>query len=467
VRSATPTHPPRKASRLGERIELSGWTPLLVFVLCHVPLALAMYRSPSIASAHVATTVGIALVLALGPRIDRVLFAVAYITGAEVLWRLTHAAVPWETGKYAVVITLLVAMTHMREVRWRLLPGLYLLLLLPSAILTFDDLPFNEARQYVSFNLSGPLSLAVAVWFASHVRVGVRSLRMTMMCLLGPIVGVAAITVVATFRSPDVTFGTQSNFDTSGGFGPNQVSAMLGLGAMVAFLQLIRRGVPWTVRVVMLGVLTLLAAQSALTFSRGGLYGAVGGIAVGMVILLRDARSRFTIVVGAVAVLAVANYLVFPRLEQFTSGALSQRFEELDTSNRRTILQEDLRIFRDHPVIGVGPGRARDYRDVGPTAAHTEFSRELAEHGVLGLFAVIILCYLVYLRLRRSEPPAQKALAAAFITWAILFMTHSGMRLAAPGFIFSLAWVTPVGLGGARTTLSQRDDVDAASPVSA
>ena len=65
-----------------------------------------------------------------------------------------------------------------------------------------------------------------------------------------------------------------------------------------------------------------------------------------------------------------------------------------DTTGREDIARADLEVWFDNPVLGVGPGVAKEYRAATfgrAAAAHTEFTRLLAEHGILGLVALIIL----------------------------------------------------------------------------
>src|SRR5690606_38226942 len=100
------------------------------------------------------------------------------------------------------------------------------------------------------------------------------------------------------------------------------------------------------------------------------------------------------VLVGLVVV-ALVGIVLFARLDEFTGGALGSRFRDTDPTGRDELAQEDVEVWLDHPVMGVGPGRAYAYRDVaGPleeAAAHTEFTRLLAEHGVLGLLAIATL----------------------------------------------------------------------------
>src|SRR2546430_15098859 len=95
-------------------------------------------------------------------RIDRVVYAAAYIAGSEVLWRMCGAAVFWESGKYAVILIFAIALARLRPVQPRLLPVVYFLLLLPSIALAPYQLLSDEARQQVSFELSWPAALAMS-----------------------------------------------------------------------------------------------------------------------------------------------------------------------------------------------------------------------------------------------------------------------------------------------------------------
>ncbi|MGH7717547.1 MAG: O-antigen ligase family protein [Gemmatimonadaceae bacterium] len=409
------------------------------YLLAHGALGLAMWQVPAIARVHAIATVAAAFLIALGRRADRVVYATAYITGSEVLWRIIGAQPFWEFGKYAAAGTMLLALWHMRGVRLKVLPLLYLLLLLPSVLLTFHGLALNQARQYISFNLSGPFLLAVAATFFAQVRLTPTRTRKAFAALIGPVIGIIAITLFTTYTAEEITFTSQSNVVTSGGFGPNQVSAVLGLGALLAFLNLTDRARALNYRALMLAVLIAAVAQSAMTFSRGGLFSAAGAAVIGSLYLLRDARSRTALVASAIIAFGVANFLLFPRLDAFTGGALSKRFERIDTTNRSTILREDIEVFVEHPLFGVGPGRARDYRDFIPSAAHTEFSRVMAEHGVLGIVSTIALLLLCAYRLRAASTAREKAIVSALLVWSLLFMTHSGMRIAAPAFLIGLA----------------------------
>ncbi len=129
---------------------------------------------------HALATLGLGVWWAtVGKRLDLALCAACYMAGAEVLWRMTGTGLFWEFGKYGVSLILLLVLVRLpgrRSTAWRAV--LYFVLLLPSALLTLRQLGLAEARDAVSFNLSGPFSLAVAVLFFSSIRASAIDLRL-------------------------------------------------------------------------------------------------------------------------------------------------------------------------------------------------------------------------------------------------------------------------------------------------
>jgi hypothetical protein len=71
-------------------------------------------------------------------------------------------------------------------------------------------------------------------------------------------------------------------------------------------------------------------------------------------------------------------------------------------------------------------------------AAHTEYSRLLAEHGLLGLMALLLLGLMFLQAFRRAPTPYAKGLTLAFMVWALAEMCHAAMRIAAISFLFAL-----------------------------
>jgi len=424
---------------------VSGWIGI-AFVGLHVPLAIVMKGYPQVATVHALIILIVGLRWAISKGCLRQVACVgAYITGAEVLWRMTDANIFWEFGKYATALVFIVALVRNGLVRMPLLPVLYFALLMPGIIPTamLYYITIAGIRDVISFNLSGPFALLVSAWFFYHLKMRWSDFERLFVSLLAPAFAVASITFFGTLTADSIRWGTHSMFITSGGYGPNQVSAILGLGALVAFLFLVKSNANGLIKLLMFLSMIFLAAQSALTFSRGGLYGASGAAIVAMFFLSRDRQSRLKVIFVGLLTLAVANFVVLPRLNSLTGGALTTRFENTSTTGRTEIAESDLKFWDENPILGVGVGMSM-FRDFGWKAAHTEFTRLLAEHGSFGFVALMLLLIAGWRQVMMPESHSRRALVAAMLVWSLLFMSDKAMRLVAPSFTFGLAFASLV-----------------------
>ncbi len=411
-----------------------------VLLLLHAMLGPLLLVSPAVALLHMGaiTLLGIWW-SALSPKTEQITWICAYIVGAEVLWRMVDATIFWEFGKYSIIAFLL--MTMIRTGKWSgvFLPFLFFALLLPSSVLPTANMGTEELRKQLSFNLSGPLALAVCTCFFWQTTLSAEQLQRMFLALICPIVSIASIALFGILANSKLSFNNSSNFATSGGYGPNQVSAVLGLGALAAFLWIFHKNVTRSLKITLLTTAVFLMAQSALTFSRGGLYAAAAAAILAAFYLIRDRRLRAQFALGAVAVFVVVNFLVLPQLDQFTTGALSKRFSDTRMSGRDRIIMDDLEVFNEHMLFGVGPGQAKVFRQGhNKAAAHTEFSRLLAEHGVFGLAALLLMIGLAWRHFRRAQTPQAKAIVVALTIWSFLSMASVAMRTVAPAFLFGL-----------------------------
>jgi O-antigen ligase len=188
-------------------------------------------------------------------------------------------------------------------------------------------------------------------------------------------------------------------------------------------------------------MIVAFATQSALTFSRTGLYCACGGILAASIGLIRDMRTRLRFILAAVTVACVANYVLIPVLDTFTKGHISKRFTESNTSGRDTLMKKDLDVFLENPLLGVGPGASKANHQFGGhrlAASHSEVTRLLAEHGCLGMAALLLLGLTAFLSYRRSRTNMERSVKMAFLSWCLIIMASNAMRYVAPSFIFGV-----------------------------
>jgi hypothetical protein len=430
----------------------------------HSVLALAMHQFPTVATIHGWAVGVIAIVLALRAQPAKVAAAGAYVAGADVLWRMTGAGVFWEYAKYLLVLMFILTILRRRgEFRWRLAPIGYFALLIPSisVLLTDPRLDTKAITGSISFGLSGPLALAVAIWFLSQVKFSNAERRNLFLSCIAPLVGIATLTLVSTYSVTEIAWTNQSNFMTSGDFGPNQVSTALGLGGLLAFLVGVDSYTPRSVRWIMTGISLVFITQAVMTFSRGGVYSAAAGaILVSVTLVLsprgrRDGGSRGALLLVGLFVLFMGSIL--PRLDEFTGGRIATRLQETTLTHRDELIRDDLRLWSEHPLLGVGPGATIRYRINLVVSNHTEFTRLLAEHGLLGVFALLTLIGMCFARVLQARDGRELALVIGLMSWGLVTMVHASMRTLAPSFMLGLAFafLMPADRGLAVTKFSR------------
>lgn len=98
-------------------------------------------------------------------------------------------------------------------------------------------------------------------------------------------------------------------------------------------------------------------------------------------------------------------------------------------------------MFLDSPFLGVGVAMGTQIRteNRGMTdnfASHNELTRLLAEHGSLGIIALIILFFTpLFLYYDNKE----NIFLLCFLSFWLLTINHAAMRTASPSFIYALA----------------------------
>jgi O-antigen ligase len=419
-----------------------NFVPFILFIALHLPLAFAMEEIETVATVHALTVVLFGLWWASQRAVERVAWVGAYVVGAEVLWRMTDAAVFHEFGKYALSLIFIATLLATRRLRPPMLALTYFLLLVPAAWVTAFAYAPADAREMISANMSGPFALLLSIWlFRRGLVIDRNVLVRVALVLVAPIVAIATVAASSTMSADQLTFTTASNFATSGGFGPNQVSAMLGLGMIACALAF--GGAGRLLRGVLLTAFTFLLVQCALTFSRTGLALLIIGLVAYVPFELKSGRQRWAILGLLALVFAFVQFWMIPALNDFTSGMFAVRYTDANLSNRAQIMMADIGIWMDNPFLGIGAGAANEARaNYGfiVSAAHTEYTRMVAEHGLLGLLALLVLLSLGAIPIFRRQRGVSRGVRLALVFWAFAFMVVSAFRLAAPAFLLGLCW---------------------------
>ncbi len=427
----------RRATR-----ELFGFTVL--FLAFHVLVGVIIHNVPEMATVHAAVTIAVGLVIALSRApLHRMAYVAAYIVGSEVLWRMGGAQVYWEVGKYATIFVLFIGLFRAKAFRLPVLPTLFFLMLLPSAAWVIRESGLTEARDALSFVLSGPAALVICAWFFSSQRVESRRLQRILLYALAPIIAIATIALSSILQAPNIEWVLESNFQASGGFGPNQVSDALGLGVLAVWIIVMVTPMKFMERIVLLGVGIWLLIQTFLTFSRGGMINAVVAGTFLTVHILIDQRRRPGVILLIIIAAVFSVTVVFPWLNVYTGGALAERYADAETTGRDVLFLADLQVFAQNPLWGVGVGRSPEARLKlmgARIATHTEYSRLLAEHGIMGVLALALLFGMGLVNYLRMSTLTAKGVVVAFLVWGYLFMSHSATRTAMPSFLIGFTF---------------------------
>lgn len=418
--------------------------PFISLIVFHILFGYFAYKNVSGLEVLAFMHMGICSYIALFGKKGHLLCAIFYSVGSEVFWRMTDLSIRYEFNKYLLVSIFIVGC-----VRWRnfekqaIAPVLYLLFLVPSVFVRE-----NMTRQDLSFNLSGPICLVFGMLFFSSVKYRRDQIIESLKWLIVPIVGVSIICILTTINSTHLVF-TQSVMATSGGFGPNQVSSILGLGGLVSFVVFSSVEKSW-VKTMCIFLLFVFLTQVVLTFSRGGFYTAICAIII--YIFSQQKLGSNKKLAKYIPIFIALIFGSISLIQKITNNAYRDRFSDFNTTGRIQIAKLELKTFLEYPIFGIGPGGGKEYRsnfEMG-LASHTEYTRLLAEHGIFGLGCLIILIILALRTMLLNVPLGIKYFALSFQSWAILYMFHAGMRLAAPAVLLS------IGLFGIPNTSEKR-----------
>jgi hypothetical protein len=381
---------------------------------------------------------------------NEALMVAAYVVGSEVFLRMTQGNPLYEISKYGVIVYILMGMYFSGFSKGAAPYWIYLLLLVPSVVLATFVLNFDtNMKNTIAFNISGPVCLGVASLYTFRRKIPINQINDILLCMGLPII---SCMVYLTFYTPnirDIVTSTQSNYETSGGFGPNQVATILGMGMFIFFSRIILESRTRYILFINLIVALNITYRGVVTFSRGGMI--TGLLMIILLVLFLYFKSNFegrvklnySIVLVCIALIATWGYTSLQ-----TGGLIDKRYSNQDATGRtkesKFTGREDLALnewntFLKNPIFGVGVGKGVEVRkaETGDDAlSHDEITRMLAEHGSLGIFALLILFFTpLFLYLENKF----NMYLLCFLAFWFLTINHAAMRTAAPAFVYSLS----------------------------
>ncbi|MFK7050334.1 O-antigen ligase [Flavobacterium columnare] len=424
----------------------------LRYYALHLVLGLLIFIVPFIANFYSAFVFffGIFVIYLKKNKNDEALLFSGYVIGLEVLLRMTNAMHINEYGKYVVIVFLIFGMYYKgvsKTAYWYLL---YLLLLIPSLIIGFLTLNIDtEIRKAISFNISGPICLAIASLYCYDYKIRYELLLKLLLYISYPLLSIIIYLILFNPSVKNVIVDTSSNFATSGGFGPNQVSTVLGLGMFLFFVQFLLNSKSKIQILVNFFLASLFSYRCLLTFSRGGMYCGLVMILVFMIYVFSRAKNEIKLKIVIVSLFLMSTGGIVWYYSSFeTDGLIEKRYANQDAigrikksrfSGREDIAKTELNMFFENPIFGVGVGKNKEFRqeltgmDV-PT--HSEFTRSLAEHGMLGVISLLMLFFVPLFSYMNNK---EHLFFLSFFLFWFITVNHAAMRLAAPALIYALS----------------------------
>jgi len=424
----------------------------IVLIIFHVIFGLLIFALPFIAKLYtvVISVFGLIYVVNTQNKNNEVLIISAYVVGAEVLLRMTGGMILNELGKYSVLFYMLLGMFYSGFSKNGFWYWIFILLLVPGIILSTVSLDFNtDIRKAIAFNISGPVCLGVSAIYCYKRKISFDRLKGIITAFSLPLISMVVYLFLYTPSVKDVITGTQSSFEASGGFGPNQVSTLLGLGMFVFFVQLLFDSKSRLMQLINIAFVVIFTFRGIVTFSRGGMITAIVMIFVLLIVIYFQANAIMKLKIGTIILLTVlAGIGVWTYSSVQTHGLINKRYANEDAlgrkkqsqlSGREVLIGTELEMFMDNPIFGVGVGKNKEIRkkDTGiDLATHNEISRLLAEHGSFGLAGFLILFFMPLLLFINNK---KNVLALSFFVFWFLTINHAAMRTAAPSFVYALS----------------------------
>jgi hypothetical protein len=424
----------------------------IYLMLFHAFLGVLIFALPFLSKIYTLTIFGFGFfyIVKTKNKNNEALIVSAYVVGVEVLLRMTDGMILNEFGKYSVMVFMFLGIVYSGFSKNAFMYWLFLVLLIPGIVLSAFVLNFDtDIRKAIAFNISGPVCLGISAIYCFQRKISFDRLKGVISAFSLPLIAMVVYLYLYTPSVKDVVTGTQSNFETSGGFGPNQVSTILGLGIFVFFVQLLLNSKNRLLLIVNGGLVMVFAFRGIVTFSRGGVMTAVVMILLFMGVLYFQANFNTKPKIGLIVIISfIAGLGVWGYSSIQTGGLIDKRYANEDAlgrkkksqlSGREMLIESELNMFLDNPIFGVGVGKNKEIRKQKTgieIASHNEITRMLAEHGSLGVIDLMILFFTPLFLFVNNR---QNLLALSFLAFWLLTINHAAMRLAAPAFVYALS----------------------------
>ena len=375
---------------------------------------------------------------------------IIYICSFEVFGRMIkcYPFLPWELSKYLIITISLVLIFSGKIIKPNITGILIFLFLIPALFIDKSNLVnFSE----LTINLLGPISMSLLLIMVGGNKIRDIDFNSLIRLLWFNCIPILVYTVIQTPEYSELEFSLSAGFETTGGFGSNQVATILGLGMFLSFYA-------WMNKLLFSGIhsldgffIGLFAYQGFLTFSRGGMVVGVLSILL-YYIIFRSSKSfrvfsktkslRPLLFFVLALFILISTYTIIQNISdgnlalrylgETQSTLTGQREKTINTitSGRYSIMVSDINLWLNNFIFGTGAGASRYLRDeiIYGYVAHTEFTRLLSEHGLFGIFIILLMFYPILKAFIIKQHSINRAILVVLGIIAIGTSMHSAMR---------------------------------------
>ncbi|WP_295333168.1 O-antigen ligase [Flavobacterium sp.] len=425
----------------------------ILLILLHVVIGLIVFFFPPISKplAALVFLVGLFLIVKNQNKNHEVLLVSGYIVGSEIFFRMTGGIIIYEFAKYSITIFMLLGMYYSGFSKNAIPYWIFLVLLIPGILVATETLNLTtDLRKTISFNISGPICLGISSIYTYNKRISLDKLNQVLLSIGLPIISTSVYVILYT---PDLkealVLGTGSNYNTSGGFGPNQVATIFGLGMFIFFSRLMLESKTKLLLIVNLIIAFIVTYRGLITFSRGGMITGFMMIVILLFYLYISTKGRGKIKLNYIfGFMILMFFATWSYTSSKTDGLIEKRYANQDAmgrvkesqfTGREEIFNNEINSFIDNPIFGVGVAKGAEIRlDMTNevSLSHNEISRMIAEHGLFGITALLILLFTPIILFLDNK---QHIFLMCFIVFWLLTINHAAMRLSAAAFVYSLS----------------------------
>ena len=382
-----------------------------------------------------------------------------YLAPIELLGRIIGCSpyIPYEMGKYATFILLLFGHLQLRSHKNGNWGWLIILLSLPGAFLVGPERPVKD----LVFNYISLVNMGLGLSLFSNIRISAQNLKRAVFIGIWPSIVLLLYLILISPDLSSIDFELGANFDTTGGFGSNQVSTILGYSfALTGFAYLFGWNFFKTTVASQILILSFFL-WGLLSFSRGGIIGGI--LALLLINIFGNNKQGFlspaklslktillfgTVVIGGFVVgNSITDGALLLRYRGETYGTLAGSKDKTInsiTTGRFDIFIRDIEIWQQNFLFGAGVGNSDNIgKAIGKSTqiTHIEHSRLLAEHGLLGLIIGILIIIIPVFKTIKEKIPLNRAWMIFAFSISIFSTFHSATRTMITPIIFSLAFL--------------------------